>query len=407
SRDGVFWDFNESRDSVIVTWNDVGYFASHTNRLNTFQLELRDRGAGNVEIIFRYDDVNWTTGDASRGSGGLGGIVAHAGFSLGDVFFELPASGNQGAILALEDTPGNLGVTGVWQFLIENGAPSGFGTPERDIFNGTGGRDVWFGLAGNDILRGRSGNDGLYGDAGQDTIRGGSGDDRLYGGAGSDQLFGEAGADRLNGGAGNDILNGGYGADWAEFLTSSPVTVNLRLTGPQNTGDGRDRLISIENVESGSGHDVLRGTDGSNRLNGNNGNDRLYGFGGRDQLQGGAGNDRLDGGNGDDALSGGSGADILIGGSGRDTLSGGAGNDRLTGGAGADIFVFTLGAGTDRVRDFANGEDRFEIRSGADSMADIRVIDRGADAEIRFGNVRILVEDTDHRLITGSDFLFT
>lgn len=95
--DGVFWDFNEARDSIVVTWAWTGYFNYNIDRLNTFQLELRDRGDGNMEIIFRYDLINWTTGDASgEAPGGLGGTVARAGFSLGDVYFELPASGNRG-----------------------------------------------------------------------------------------------------------------------------------------------------------------------------------------------------------------------------------------------------------------------------------------------------------------------
>jgi len=70
-----------------VTWDDVGYYNSHANKLDAFQIQLIDEsatGAGNFDIEFRYEAINWTTGDASGGSNGLGGTVARAGFSAGD-----------------------------------------------------------------------------------------------------------------------------------------------------------------------------------------------------------------------------------------------------------------------------------------------------------------------------------
>ena len=161
--DGVFWDFNTTRDSVIITWSDVGYYRERTDRLNSFQLELRDRGAGNIEIIFRYEDVEWTTGSASGGTGGLGGIVARAGFYLGGTYFELPASGSQSSILSLEDNNGNRGVSGVWQFMVQNGQLSGFGTEGNDTYIGTENADSYFGIGGNDSISGRGGNDALFG----------------------------------------------------------------------------------------------------------------------------------------------------------------------------------------------------------------------------------------------------
>jgi hypothetical protein len=69
-----------------VTWPGVGYYATHTNKLNTFQVVLIDRSdiaAGNFDIEFNYDQIQWETGDASGGSNGLGGSSARVGFSNG------------------------------------------------------------------------------------------------------------------------------------------------------------------------------------------------------------------------------------------------------------------------------------------------------------------------------------
>ncbi len=114
-------------DVVTITWSGVGYFDQKTDLLNSFQLQLYDRGNGDFDIVFRYEGINWTTGDASGGTGGLGGTVAHAGFTAGNStdFFELPQSGNQGAILALDSTTGNTGVTGLWVFEVRNGVVAG------------------------------------------------------------------------------------------------------------------------------------------------------------------------------------------------------------------------------------------------------------------------------------------
>ncbi|GGW41282.1 hypothetical protein GCM10011452_32050 [Gemmobacter lanyuensis] len=368
--DGVFWDFKDVRDSIVFTWNRVGYFSNHIDRLDTFQLELRDRGAGNIEIIFRYSAINWTTGDASGGTGGLGGTVARAGFSLGGLYFELPSSGSQAAMLNLEGSSGNLGVTGVWQFLLENGTPSGFGDEGPNRYIGNGGRNVWFGLAGNDRAEGRALGDALYGDDGNDTLLGETGADRLYGGAGADRLVGGSENDLLNGGAGNDTMNGGLGADRAEFETGPSQAMTVRLNAGTAVGQGTDTLIGIEHVTTGQGDDLIVGNAANN------------------------------------SLIAGAGADRLFGGDGSDRLMGGRGADTLTGGANADRFIFGQGDGTDVVRDFQNGVDRFEITSGAASFAGISVVDAGENVRITFSNVTIIVEDVAHTAIGASDFVF-
>ncbi len=83
-----------------VTWPAVGYYDSHTDKLDTFQLVMIDRsdtGAGNFDFWFNYNQIQWETGDASGGNGGLGGNCAAAGYSNGqsgtaNVSFQLPGS---------------------------------------------------------------------------------------------------------------------------------------------------------------------------------------------------------------------------------------------------------------------------------------------------------------------------
>ena len=126
----VWYDFDEANDRFVVTWDDVGFYSHNNSRVNAFQLILTDmsssvgRAPGDFNIDFRYEWIDWTTGNASGGSGGLGGTPARAGYSAGDAagtFFELPQSGIQDEILALETTAGNTGVDGLWRFEVRNG----------------------------------------------------------------------------------------------------------------------------------------------------------------------------------------------------------------------------------------------------------------------------------------------
>ncbi len=72
---------------MIVSWEEVGWYNQQCNPLNTFQVIISD---GNASIIgvgnniqFRYDDMNWTTGQAS-GGGPFGGFPATVGYNSGD-----------------------------------------------------------------------------------------------------------------------------------------------------------------------------------------------------------------------------------------------------------------------------------------------------------------------------------
>lgn len=127
---GAVYVASPDSNTAIVTWDRVGYYNQHSNLTNTFQLVLRNRsdtGAGNFDIEFRYGNLSWTTGDASGGSGGVGGTPAQAGLDAGDSanFFTLPGS-RTSAVLDLDDTT-NLAspIEGVWSFAVRSGTPPG------------------------------------------------------------------------------------------------------------------------------------------------------------------------------------------------------------------------------------------------------------------------------------------
>ncbi|HXB13500.1 MAG TPA: nidogen-like domain-containing protein, partial [Bacteroidia bacterium] len=96
-----FWADVDTRDSasglvyykitptaMIVKWENVGYYASHSDKVNTFQLIITDGTdpllPAGTNVSFCYGDMQWTTGDASMGVGGFGGVAATVGVNQGD-----------------------------------------------------------------------------------------------------------------------------------------------------------------------------------------------------------------------------------------------------------------------------------------------------------------------------------
>lgn len=75
-------------DETIVTWDHVGYYNSHDDLLDNFQLVLRGPNfaipAGEGQIGFFWTTMQWETGDASGGSHGFGGTPAAVGFGDGN-----------------------------------------------------------------------------------------------------------------------------------------------------------------------------------------------------------------------------------------------------------------------------------------------------------------------------------
>jgi len=84
---GVVHLNTSNANEVIVTWDHVGYYNGHSDKLDTFQLVLRGPGysipAGEGQIGFFWGAMQWETGDASNGANGFGGHPAAVGFGDG------------------------------------------------------------------------------------------------------------------------------------------------------------------------------------------------------------------------------------------------------------------------------------------------------------------------------------
>ena len=168
-----------------------------------------------------------------------------------------------------------------------------------------------------------------------ELFKGSKNNDFLIGYTSNDTLLGGKGNDILLGGKGNDILLGGNGKDTAFFSSKSNV-IKLNTTKKQNTKDGMDILIGIENISSGGGNDIVYGNKESNTLNGGTGNDLLVG---------------------------------------------GEGNDKLIGGEGKDIFKLSKGEGYDLIQDFENQKDKIFIGSANK----LKLKNKGKDVNVYIG----------------------
>ena len=118
-----------------VNWPGVGCYNQNNSVLNYFQMILVDRSdvaAGDFDIEFNYDQIQWETGTASGGDANcLGGSSARAGYSDGTAAntFELPGSAVNGAFLDSNLTTGlvhnslNTAQLGRYDFPVRSGQP--------------------------------------------------------------------------------------------------------------------------------------------------------------------------------------------------------------------------------------------------------------------------------------------
>ena len=84
---GNVW-YKLTAHSLVVVWDHVGYWNMMEDKLNTFQLIISDGQdtivpTGN-NVSFCYGDMQWTTGSASLGVGGIGGTPATVGVNIGN-----------------------------------------------------------------------------------------------------------------------------------------------------------------------------------------------------------------------------------------------------------------------------------------------------------------------------------
>ncbi len=387
-------------------------------------------GAGGNDTLFGFggdDRIDGGTGndilDGGDGNdiliGGDGRDAASYAQASAAVHVDLGVSGPQATgagmdtLIGIEDVIGSafddtlIGASGVVNHL--------YGGAGNDLLIGVG--DVLDGGTGNDTASfastfGSIVDLAISGPQADGTILvnienviGSAFSDILKGDGGNNALLGGDGADILMGRGGDDILDGGGSlGDTASYAeASSGVTVDLGISGPQNTGDGNDTLIGIENLTGSAFSDTLKGNAGDNILNGGAGDDTLIATAGQDQFHGGDGIDTVSydgmtsgvtvdlnafsfqfinnntqqwldsienvtGSAFADKLTGTAGANALNGGAGNDLLIGGLGHDTLTGGAGNDIFAFKsvdespVGAGLrDIITDFQSGQDKIDL----------------------------------------------
>ncbi|TND09883.1 MAG: PKD domain-containing protein [Bacteroidetes bacterium] len=80
--------YKVTNTALIVRWQTVGYYSMYIDKLNDFQLIITDGTdpliPGGNNVSFCYSDMQWTTGDASQGVNGFGGIPATVGANLGN-----------------------------------------------------------------------------------------------------------------------------------------------------------------------------------------------------------------------------------------------------------------------------------------------------------------------------------
>ncbi len=119
----LYWDLRAGQ--MTVTWPEVGYFASHNDRRMSFQMILHNAttcGSGDFDVEFRYNRCEWTTGDASSGTGGFGGTPAQVGFDAhdGTNYVSLPMSLSMSILDVCVSS--NVGMPGIYQFAVRGGS---------------------------------------------------------------------------------------------------------------------------------------------------------------------------------------------------------------------------------------------------------------------------------------------
>ena len=208
-------------------------------------------------------------------------------------------------------------------------------------------------------------------------------------------------------------LGNAIGSTFLESLVLNP-SIQGSDADEELVGFGSDTLSILgaggnDTVAGDLGHDLLLGGLGNDIVRGDRnfrppggkigGDDLMFGGEGDDRLGGKGGNDWLVGGSGHDAMWGDDGFDVLYGGPGNDTLTG----DDFSGGTGDDIFVLSLGEGTDRITDFGNGNDRILLLDCL-TFEQLTLQRVGRNTRIRVGNETLAVV-RGRRNLSEADFI--
>lgn len=446
---GIFYDVNEERNSIVITFSELPrVFTSYNydtgqyvdvNTTSTTQLEFINKGDGEVEVVWRFNDI---TDDFYAPRPGIyATALTEEDYSSTYLYFDESWIGEANRV---DNNYGNTGIAGVWQMRYVDGVlqrATDFvgdaidGDDEANLLTGTAFGDLIGAGLGDDTIDSGYGNDSLFGGAGNDSITaigghnqvtGADGDDTLILGSGSDTVDGGAGNDSINAGAGDDSIDSGVGNDTINTSSGNNIIDagagddEITVTGwGYNTIDGGTGASTIRTGES---DDIIRTDDEADFVNAGNGNNNIQTFLGDDTIrlggrgdstvQAGGGDDLIDAGFADDqpgyyygrggvfvsgqggddtilgsstgdTLAGQDGNDSILAGSGQDEVHGGAGNDSLAGGYGNDLMFggdgddFIFGSlGADTVTGGA-GADRF-FSSGLDQEF-MHIIDYNPD----------------------------
>ena len=106
--------------------------------------------------------------------------------------------------------------------------------------------------------------------------------ENLHASVGDDRLVGNSANNEFRPGYGDDYINGSSGVDTLVFERDSNVSVDLSKSTAQNTGQGYDTILKIENVSGSDGDDVIIGNATNNTFVIWAGKDTLAGNGGSD-----------------------------------------------------------------------------------------------------------------------------
>ena len=101
---------------------DVDIEVSYDFQTNTFQCILATTVTESF-VMFLYADgeIQWTTGDDSNGTNGLGGIEALAGINAGDGVNHITIPGSLTPSIINITQTSNVGIPGVWMFKVGEG----------------------------------------------------------------------------------------------------------------------------------------------------------------------------------------------------------------------------------------------------------------------------------------------
>ncbi|MBT0956862.1 Hint domain-containing protein [Alphaproteobacteria bacterium KMM 3653] len=262
---------------------------------------------------------------------------------------------------------------------------------------------------GDDRFVGGSGSDTVDGGAGDDTIDAGAGSDTITGGSGSDTIVTGAGADRVDGGAdddtitfgGGDRVEGGSGDDVFIYDATDPTSGTATVTGgeagedlsdPTNGGAG-DVLdmtgVSEDTVLSMSGDEAGTVTGASTDVV----------FSEIEQVNLGSGDDVVTGSGSDDSIDLGEGADTVTAGAGDDVIGLGQDSDGTPDGD-ADVVVLEDGFGNDIITDIDapidNGDGTF---TGVDTL-DVSGLNDADGNPVHVSDVAVSDDGSGNALLT-------